>query len=165
MLLKMWQGLWRFYRGMKTNRSHWRGGFVKYPRVLKGMSPQPPDSTWECTWVGKVLLATHSSWSAWARRESWLYWWSIQSVPERDLPGSGQDSGDLEQVWVPLSFMWICFEKFIWREGHKHFVQNILNLCNVKYLFYDRIMQSFGLLSNWYSKGMGSGGIAPTQSW
>ena len=30
---------------MKTNRSVWRGGFVKYPKVSKGTSPQPPDST------------------------------------------------------------------------------------------------------------------------
>ena len=36
MLLKIWQNLWRSKRGMKTNRSRWRGGFVKYPKALKG---------------------------------------------------------------------------------------------------------------------------------
>ena len=36
----------RFQRGMRANHSRWRGNFVKYPRPLKGMSPQPPVSTW-----------------------------------------------------------------------------------------------------------------------
>ena len=34
-------------KGMKMNRSLWQGGFIKYPKVLKGTSPQPPDSTWD----------------------------------------------------------------------------------------------------------------------
>ena len=32
--------------GMRTNCSLWRENFVKYPKPLKGMSPQPPISTW-----------------------------------------------------------------------------------------------------------------------
>ena len=43
---KKWLRLWRSRKGMKTNSSHWRGGFEKYLNVLKGTSPQPLDSTW-----------------------------------------------------------------------------------------------------------------------
>ena len=35
----------RSRKGIETNHSHWRGGFVKYLRALRGTSPQPPDST------------------------------------------------------------------------------------------------------------------------
>ena len=34
-------------KGMKTNRSLWRGGFEKYTKVSKSTSPQPPNSTWD----------------------------------------------------------------------------------------------------------------------
>ena len=50
-------------------------------------------------------------------------------------------------------------------EGNVMGVSTTVLSSSVKYLFYDRIVQSFGLSSNWYSKDMSSGGIVPTRFW
>ena len=37
--------VWRFRRRMRMNCFLWRRNFIKYPKPLKGMYPQPPVST------------------------------------------------------------------------------------------------------------------------
>jgi len=105
MLLKMWQDLWRSRRGMRTNRLRWQAGFQKYPRASKDTSHNHPTARGTCTRVGEVLLATYSTWCTWEGRKGWLYWWTIQSVPTKNLPGARSDSGVPEQAWIPLNLL------------------------------------------------------------
>ena len=105
MLLKMWQDLWRFQRGMKTNRHLGREASKSTRELWKVRLRNHPTIRGTCTWVAEVLLATYSTWCTWEGRKGWLYWWTIQSVPTKNLHGARSDSGVPEQAWIPLNLL------------------------------------------------------------